>query len=54
VLPGGVANPDQLRIKEKAIEFVRSFFEPADQLDLMRGETNRNVASAADPDRSTS
>jgi protease I len=27
VLPGGVANPDQLRTKEKAVEFVRSFFE---------------------------
>jgi protease I len=27
VLPGGVANPDQLRTKTAAIEFVRSFFE---------------------------
>jgi protease I len=27
VLPGGVANPDQLRTKEDALEFVRSFFE---------------------------
>jgi protease I len=27
VLPGGVANPDQLRTKEEALEFVRSFFE---------------------------
>jgi protease I len=27
VLPGGVANPDQLRTKEEAVEFVRSFFE---------------------------
>jgi protease I len=26
VLPGGVANPDQLRTKEEAVEFVRSFF----------------------------
>jgi protease I len=27
VLPGGVANPDQLRTIPKAVEFVRSFFE---------------------------
>lgn len=27
VLPGGVANPDQLRTKEEALEFVRGFFE---------------------------
>lgn len=27
VLPGGVANPDQLRTKPEAIEFVRAFFE---------------------------
>ncbi|MGN6558251.1 MAG: type 1 glutamine amidotransferase domain-containing protein [Solirubrobacterales bacterium] len=27
VLPGGVANPDQLRTKEEALEFVRDFFE---------------------------
>jgi protease I len=27
VLPGGVANPDQLRTKPRAVEFVRSFFE---------------------------
>jgi protease I len=27
VLPGGVANPDQLRTKGEAVEFVRSFFE---------------------------
>jgi protease I len=26
VLPGGVANPDQLRTKGEAVEFVRSFF----------------------------
>ncbi|MFN8163307.1 MAG: type 1 glutamine amidotransferase domain-containing protein [Solirubrobacterales bacterium] len=26
VLPGGVANPDQLRTKEEALEFVRAFF----------------------------
>jgi deglycase len=26
VLPGGVANPDQLRTKEEALEFVRGFF----------------------------
>jgi protease I len=26
VLPGGVANPDQLRTMPKAVEFVRSFF----------------------------
>jgi protease I len=26
VLPGGVANPDQLRTKEDALEFVRAFF----------------------------
>ena len=27
VLPGGVANPDQLRMDENAVRFVRSFFE---------------------------
>jgi len=27
VLPGGVANPDQLRMDEKAVSFVRSFVE---------------------------
>jgi protease I len=27
VLPGGVANPDQLRTASEAVEFVRSFFE---------------------------
>jgi protease I len=27
LLPGGVANPDQLRMNPKAVEFVRSFFE---------------------------
>lgn len=27
LLPGGVANPDQLRIEPKALEFVRGFFE---------------------------
>lgn len=27
LLPGGVINPDQLRIKEEALDFVRSFFE---------------------------
>lgn len=27
VLPGGVANPDQLRMNAKAVDFVRSFFE---------------------------
>ncbi len=27
LLPGGVANPDQLRTQEKAIRFIRSFFE---------------------------
>jgi protease I len=27
VLPGGVANPDQLRTNEDAVRFVRSFFE---------------------------
>jgi deglycase len=27
VLPGGVANPDQLRTKGEAVEFVRAFFE---------------------------
>ena len=27
VLPGGVANPDQLRTREEAVEFVRAFFE---------------------------
>ncbi|MEZ4884540.1 MAG: type 1 glutamine amidotransferase domain-containing protein [Chitinophagales bacterium] len=27
VLPGGVINPDQLRMNKDAIEFIRSFFE---------------------------
>jgi deglycase len=27
VLPGGVANPDQLRTKQAAVSFARSFFE---------------------------
>jgi protease I len=27
LLPGGVANPDQLRMKPEAIEFVKAFFE---------------------------
>src|ERR671922_2943911 len=27
VLPGGVANPDKLRMDEKAVRFVREFFE---------------------------
>jgi protease I len=27
VLPGGVANPDQLRMNPEALEFVRAFFE---------------------------
>ncbi len=27
MLPGGVANPDQLRMKPEAVEFVRAFFE---------------------------
>jgi protease I len=27
LLPGGVANPDQLRMNEKAIRFIRSFFD---------------------------
>jgi protease I len=27
LLPGGVANPDQLRILPKAVQFVREFFE---------------------------
>ena len=27
LLPGGVANPDQLRIQPKAVAFVREFFE---------------------------
>jgi len=27
VLPGGVANPDQLRTKPAAVEFVRAFFD---------------------------
>jgi protease I len=29
VLPGGVANPDQLRVNPQAVSFVRSFFEMA-------------------------
>jgi protease I len=27
VLPGGVANPDQLRTEAEAVEFIRAFFE---------------------------
>jgi protease I len=29
VLPGGVANPDHLRTEEKAVQFVRDFFDQA-------------------------
>jgi protease I len=29
LLPGGVANPDQLRMLPKAVEFVRAFFDAA-------------------------
>ena len=29
VLPGGVANPDQLRTNPKAVSFIRAFFESA-------------------------
>ena len=29
MLPGGVANPDQLRMLPKAVDFVRSFFDRA-------------------------
>src|SRR4051812_26187896 len=29
VLPGGVANPDFLRMDEDAVEFVKAFFEQA-------------------------
>ena len=52
VLPGGVANPDQLRTDEKAVSFVKSFFQagkPAAvichgpwtlvEADLVRGRT---------------
>jgi protease I len=27
LLPGGVANPDQLRTQEQAVQFIKSFFE---------------------------
>ena len=27
LLPGGLANPDQLRTKDKAVQFVKSFFD---------------------------
>jgi protease I len=27
VLPGGVANPDQLRVRAEAVEFIRAFFD---------------------------
>lgn len=27
LLPGGVANPDQLRTEEKAVDFIKSFFD---------------------------
>src|SRR3954452_18033813 len=27
LLPGGIANPDQLRMKPEAVQFVRSFFD---------------------------
>jgi protease I len=27
LLPGGVANPDQLRMNQKAVQFIKSFFE---------------------------
>jgi protease I len=52
VLPGGVANPDQLRTDEDAVEFIRSFFEagkpvgvichgpwPLIEADVLKGRT---------------
>jgi protease I len=35
VLPGGVANPDQLRTDEKAVSFVRSFVESGKPLGVI-------------------
>ena len=52
LLPGGVANPDQLRMKPEALDFVRSFFDPGNpvavichgpwtliEADVVRGRT---------------
>jgi protease I len=52
VLPGGVANPDQLRTDSDAVEFIRSFFEagkpvgvichgpwPLVEADVLKGRT---------------
>ena len=33
VLPGGVGNPDSLRLDENAVRFVRDFFEQAKPVD---------------------
>jgi len=58
VLPGGVANPDQLRMDEKAVAFVRSFVEYGKpvgvichgpwtlvEADVVRGRTLTSFAS---------
>ncbi len=44
VLPGGVANPDQLRMNEDAVRFVRTFFEQGSRLGpsaMPRGPSSR-------------
>ena len=47
VLPGGVANPDQLRIDNDAVRFVRGFFEqdkqPVDTGAARSGEAGRRA-----------
>ena len=61
VLPGGVANPDTLRIDEDAIAFVQAFFDAGKpvaaichapwmlvEADVVKGRTHDLVAVAAD------
>ena len=52
VLPGGVANPDLLRMDENAVGFVRSFFEAGKPITSWPSLPDRTTGScrAARPD----
>jgi protease I len=41
VLPGGVANPDQLRTRAGAVAFVKGFFEAGKPVGVMGGRSGR-------------
>lgn len=50
MLPGGAANPDQLRLDDKAVAFVRAFFESGSPLPpsaTRRGPSSRLTSSEA-------